>query len=207
MAYASVIGSSSVIRGNVRGDSSLEILGRVEGDVGVTGDLSLGQDAVVVGTVSGARILIGGSVEGDVNATEAVVISETGRVVGDLLAPRIGMSEGALVRGSVRTEGAAAGIAPSRASAARTEARPVPIERAAPRSVPSGHVSSGHVSSGHVSSGHVSSGSVAHAAPAANSAPAAASAAARPPAKKAPPPPVIQAPRAGVRARKRMLKR
>jgi cytoskeletal protein CcmA (bactofilin family) len=184
MAYASVIGSSSVIRGNVRGESSLEILGRVEGDVGVTGDLSLGPDAVVVGTVSGARILIGGSVEGDVTATEAVVIAETGRVVGDLSAPRIGMSEGALVRGSVRTEGAAAGTAPSRSSSARpAESRPAaPVERPAPRPI-------------------------AVAAPVANSSPVAASAAGRPPAKKAPPPPVIQAPRAGVRARKRMLKR
>lgn len=192
MAYASVIGSSSVIRGNVHGDSSLEILGRVEGDVGVTGDLSLGPDAVVVGAVSGARILIGGSVEGDVTATEAVVIAETGRVVGDLLAPRIGMSEGALVRGNVRTEGAAAGTAPSRSSAARAEPKSAPpVERSAPR--PSASV--------------VASSVVGAAAPVANSSSNAASAAGRLPAKKAPPPPVIQAPRAGVRARKRMLKR
>lgn len=179
MAYASVIGSSSVIRGNVRGDSSLEVLGRIEGDVGVTGDLALGPDAVVVGAVSGARIVIGGSVEGDVTATEAVVIAETGRVVGDLSAPRIGMSEGALVRGSVRTDGVAAGG--GRTSASRSvEARTAPaaaVERPAPRPV-------------------------ANAAPASN-----ASAAPKPPAKKAPPPPVIQAPRAGARARKRMLKR
>ena len=178
MAYASVIGSSSVIRGNVRGDGSLQILGRVEGDVGVTGDLALGPDAAVVGAVSGARIVIGGSVEGDVTATEAVVITETGRVVGDLSAPRIGMSEGALVRGSVRTDGVAAS---SRSSGARsTEVRApaaAPAERPAPRPV-------------------------AVVAPAGNSTPQA-----KPAAKKAPPPPVIQAPRAGARARKRMLKR
>jgi cytoskeletal protein CcmA (bactofilin family) len=175
MAYASVIGSSAVIRGNVRGDSSLEILGRIEGDVGVTGDLALGPDAVVVGAVSGARISISGSVEGDVTATEAVVIAETGRVVGDLSAPRIGMSEGALLRGSVRTDGFSGGGRP----AARSEARAAsaPAERPAPR-------------------------------PAASPAPAAAAASApKPVAKKAPPPPVIQAPRAGARARKRMLKR
>jgi cytoskeletal protein CcmA (bactofilin family) len=177
MAYASVIGSSSVIRGNVRGDGSLQILGRVEGDVGVTGDLALGPDATVVGAISGARVVIGGSVEGDVTATEAVVITETGRVVGDLSAPRIGMSEGALVRGSVRTDGVAAS---NRSSSARsTEVRTpaaAPAERPAPR--PIAVASSG------------------------NSTPQA-----KPAAKKAPPPPVIQAPRAGARARKRMLKR
>jgi cytoskeletal protein CcmA (bactofilin family) len=181
MAYASVIGSSSVIRGNVRGETSLEILGRVEGDVGITGDLSLGPDAVVVGTVSGARIVIGGSVQGDVTASEAVVITETGRVVGDLTAPRIGMSEGALVRGSVRSE---EGVANGRSSSARSaEVRaPAPVERPAPRAVT-------------------------NSTPAANLSPAASAPAAKAPAKKAPPPPVIQAPRAGARARKRMLKR
>jgi cytoskeletal protein CcmA (bactofilin family) len=178
MAYASVIGSSSVIRGNVRGETSLEILGRVEGDVGITGDLSLGPDAVVVGTISGARIVIGGSVQGDVTASEAVVITETGRVVGDLTAPRIGMSEGALVRGSVRSEGGGGNGRSSSSRSAEVRApASAPVERAAPRAVTTS-------------------------VPVANHAPAA-----KAPAKKAPPPPVIQAPRAGARARKRMLKR
>jgi len=187
MAYASVISSSAVIRGNVRGDSSLQILGRVEGDVGVTGDVALGPDAVVVGTISGARIVIGGSVEGDVTASEAVVISETGKVVGDLSAPRIGMSEGALVRGSVRTDGVAAGnSARARVPASRNveadEERSRPVARPAPRPP-------------------------ANAAPSSVSAAASSSAAAKPALKRPPPPPVIQAPRAGARARKRMLKR
>ena len=179
MAYASVIGSSTVIRGNVRGDSSLQILGRVEGDVGVTGDLGLGPDAAVVGTVSGARITIAGSVEGDVTATDAVIITETGKVIGDLTAPRIGMSEGALVRGSVKTDGVPRPAPRAESRAASSSA----AERPAPRAV----------------SGGGSNGSSAVA--------LSASQAARSAAKKAPPPPVIQAPRAGARARKRMLKR
>jgi len=184
MAYASVIAGSAVIRGNVRGDTSLEILGRVEGDVGVTGDLSIGPDAVVVGTVSGARVLVGGSVEGDVTGTEAVIVADTGRVIGDLVAPRIGMSEGAHVRGAVRTEGAPSVRSVPRAiseprSAAPVE-RPRPVVAAPPPplavAVPAGTVSK----------------------------PAAAAPAG---AKKAPPPPVIPAPRPGVRARKKLARR
>ncbi|HKO94854.1 MAG TPA: polymer-forming cytoskeletal protein [Polyangiaceae bacterium] len=177
MAYASVISSSAVIRGNVRGDGSLQILGRIEGDVGVTGDLELGPEAVVVGAISGARIVIGGSVEGDVTGSEAVVISASGKVIGDLAAPSIGMSEGALVRGSVRTDGvAASSSARARVPASRhveADAAPRPAARPA-------------------------------AAPAASSA---ASSSAKSAPKRPPPPPVIQAPRAGARARKRMLKR
>lgn len=193
MAYASVIGSSAVIRGNVRGDTSLEILGRVEGDVGVTGDLALGPDAVVLGAVSGARIVIGGSVEGDVTGTEAVSISETGRVIGDLAAPRIGMSEGAHVRGNVRTEGGAGNSrAASRSgSEVRSAAAPRPpaerstIERPAERPAPVVTPAS---------ASPTNSGST-------SSAPN------RAPLKKAPPPPVIHAPRPGARARKKLGRR
>jgi DNA polymerase-3 subunit gamma/tau len=195
MAYASVIAGSAVIRGNVRGDTSLEILGRVEGDVGVTGDLALGPDAVVVGTISGARVIIGGSVEGDVTATEAVLVSDTGRVVGDLLAPRIGVSEGAHVHGSVRTtNGTSSAPSVSRAAPRRVPA-PVAerVERPAPRAVAPAPAP------------------VAVAAPSPSpsaspsSLPPAASAASA--GKKAPPPPVIPAPRPGVRARKKLARR
>jgi cytoskeletal protein CcmA (bactofilin family) len=186
MAYASVIAGSAVIRGNVRGDTSLEILGRVEGDVGVTGDLTLGPDAVVIGTVSGARVVIGGSVEGDVTGTEAVVVKDTGRVVGDLLAPRIAMSEGAHVQGSVRTDGSGSGASNgARAATPRALAEPRAVAAASVERAPR---------------------PVMVAAPAAAQ-PAVASAPKPPLAKKAPPPPVIPAPRPGVRARKKLARR
>jgi cytoskeletal protein CcmA (bactofilin family) len=189
MAYASVISGSAVIRGNVRGDTSLEILGRVEGDVGVTGDLSIGPDAVIVGAVSGARVLVGGSVEGDVTGTDAVVVADTGRVIGDLVAPRIGMSEGAQVRGGVRTEGSSS-TSSARSSAPRavSETRPAaPVER--PRSVVAA----------------APPPPLAVAVPASSAAKPAIAAAPMP--KKVPPPPVISAPRPGVRARKKLARR
>lgn len=128
MAFTSVIGSSAVIRGNVRGDGSLEILGRVEGDVTVSGDIVLGSEGSVLGSVSGAKVVVGGSVEGGVTASESALIEATGRLVGDLAAPRIGMAEGALVRGNVRTEGDAGSAS---APAAVAKAAPV-VARATP---------------------------------------------------------------------------
>jgi cytoskeletal protein CcmA (bactofilin family) len=193
MAYASVISGSAVVRGNVRGDTSLEILGRVEGDVGVTGDLSIGPDAVIVGAVSGARVLIGGTVEGDVTGTDAVVVADTGRVIGDLVAPRIGMSEGAQVRGNVRTEGS--GGASGARSGERREAAPRAVSE--PRSAP--------VERPRPVVAAAPPPPLAVAVPAA-SAPKPAVAAVPSP-KKAPPPPVIPAPRPGVRARKKLARR
>ena len=105
MAEASVIGQGTVVRGNVRGNGNLEILGRVEGDVNVGGEIVLGEEAAVKGNISGASVTVAGAVQGDVRASDAVLLERGARVVGDLTAPRIGVSTGALVRGLVRTDG------------------------------------------------------------------------------------------------------
>jgi len=101
----SVIGSDTVVRGNVRGSGPLEILGRVEGDVTVEGDVLLGDGAAVRGNVSGAQLTVSGAVQGDLHGSEAVLVQNGARVVGEIVAPRIGIADGGLVRGNVRTEG------------------------------------------------------------------------------------------------------
>src|SRR5690348_16974476 len=101
MSSDSVIGPSSVVRGNVRGEGSLEIRGRIEGDVSVTGDVLVGEGSAVKGSISGSRISILGAVQGDLHGSEAVLIERGGKVAGDVTAPRIGIANGAFVRGTV----------------------------------------------------------------------------------------------------------
>ncbi len=105
MAQSSVIGADTVVRGNVSGQGSLEILGRVEGDVSVSGDVIVGEAAAVLGSIDGSKISVSGAVQGDLRGREAVLVERGGKVVGDLNAPRIGIADGGLVRGHVRTEG------------------------------------------------------------------------------------------------------
>lgn len=114
MAATSVIGPGTVVRGNVRGDGSVEILGRVEGDVSVSGDVVIGDGAVVRGNVSGRELTVSGTVQGDLRGNDAVLVERGARVVGDLSAPRIGVAPGALVRGTVRTDGEAPLAQPQR---------------------------------------------------------------------------------------------
>jgi len=127
---SSVIGRGTVVRGNVRGSGSLEILGRVEGDVSVSGELVLGEDSAVRGSVSGTHITVSGAVQGDVRGSEAVLLERGARVVGDLTAPRIGVATGALVKGLVRTDGEPALGGPRRPTAGA--ARPVAFPARAP---------------------------------------------------------------------------
>jgi len=52
MTETSVIGAGTIVSGHVRGQGSLEILGRVEGDVSVTGNVVIGPAGRVRGNVS-----------------------------------------------------------------------------------------------------------------------------------------------------------
>jgi cytoskeletal protein CcmA (bactofilin family) len=131
MAEGSVIGQGTVVRGNVRGDGSVEIYGRVDGDVLVSGDVTLGEQASVRGDITGARITIGGTVVGEVRGSEAIILERSAQVTGDMTAPRVGIEEGARARGALRTEEPAAQSATRGAEQRRAAPRPLEMPRRA----------------------------------------------------------------------------
>jgi len=94
--------------------------------VSMTGEVLVGETGAVLGQITAGRINVSGAVQGDLRGSEAVLLERGAKVVGDLSAPRIGIAHGALVRGSVRTEGepAPAGAQPKRIA--------VPAPKAAP---------------------------------------------------------------------------
>jgi cytoskeletal protein CcmA (bactofilin family) len=132
---ASTIGRGTVVRGTVHGEGDLEILGRVEGSVSVSGELSIGETALIKSDVSGWRVIVRGAVAGNVSATESILLEAGARVVGDLGAPQIGIRPGALVRGLVSTGVPLAASAAAMAGATRT--RPAPAATVAKAPVPS----------------------------------------------------------------------
>jgi cytoskeletal protein CcmA (bactofilin family) len=105
MSQTSVIGPGTVVRGNLEGEGSLEIYGRVDGAVSMTGNVLVGEGGAVLGDIAASKISVSGAVQGDLRGTEAVLLERGAKVVGDLSAPRVGIANGALVRGAVRTEG------------------------------------------------------------------------------------------------------
>ncbi len=140
MSQSSVIGPGTTVHGSVSGEGSLEIFGRVEGSVSMSGDVSLSGSAQVLGDISGTTISVHGSVQGDLHGTEAVLLERGARVVGDLSAPRIGVANGALVRGTVRTEGDTSPVAPKRAVTATAFKAPAfvakPVAKVEPKLAP-----------------------------------------------------------------------
>ena len=126
---ATVIGSSSFVRGRITGAGDVEIAGRVEGDVACSGDVLVESGGLVAANIAARRIVVRGAVKGDLTAEDAVILEAGARVVGDLRAPRIAIAQGGMVRGHVQT--GSAGAARPRSAAAATSRVAVPA--AAPR--------------------------------------------------------------------------
>jgi cytoskeletal protein CcmA (bactofilin family) len=128
MADVTVIGQGIFLRGSIKGDGDVEIRGRVEGDVEVAGEVTIGEGALVKADVTARRITVRGAVAGNLTGEDGVRLEEGARVVGDLRGAGIGIAEGALLRGNVQTGtgGEARGRARQQPAQARTPARVEP---------------------------------------------------------------------------------
>jgi cytoskeletal protein CcmA (bactofilin family) len=100
---SSVLGETAVVIGNVKGAGDLEIRGRVQGSVEVTGRILVANSAVVLGGIDAVHISVAGQVRGDLSASDGVHIHASGHVEGNIFAPRVGIDTGARVRGVLRT--------------------------------------------------------------------------------------------------------
>ena len=129
----SVLSEATSIRGKVHGEGDLEVRGRIEGDVDVTGELVVADGAMLRANVRGGRVVIRGAVVGDVSATDAIVLEETARVVGNLTAERIAIALGAQIRGELAMD---VGMGDETARRPAAAARPAPAARLAARREP-----------------------------------------------------------------------
>jgi cytoskeletal protein CcmA (bactofilin family) len=135
MADVTVIGQGIFLRGSIKGDGDVEIRGRIEGDVEVAGEVTIGEGALVKADVTARRITVRGAVAGNLTGEDGVRLEEGARVVGDLRGAGIGIAEGALLRGNVQT--GTGGESRGRARAAAAPARaPARVERVEPRKGP-----------------------------------------------------------------------
>ncbi len=126
MADVTVVGQGIFLRGSIRGEGDLEIRGRIEGDVEVSGEVTIGDGALIKADVTARRITVRGAVAGNLKGEDGVKLEQGARVVGDLRGASIGIAEGALLRGNVQTGQGAEAKGRSRAAAARPAVRPEP---------------------------------------------------------------------------------
>jgi cytoskeletal protein CcmA (bactofilin family) len=97
------IGKTVVIKGEVSGNESLYIDGRIEGTLTFKDHrVTVGRNGVVQANISAREVVIMGKVTGNIECSDRVDIRSEGSLTGDIQSRRISVEDGALLRGSVQ---------------------------------------------------------------------------------------------------------
>ena len=96
------IGQAAVVNGQLSATGDLTIEGQVKGKIDLDRNvLTIGPNGRIEAQVHARVVNILGKVEGDISATEAINIRETATVNGAVVAPSVGIEEGASFRGQI----------------------------------------------------------------------------------------------------------
>ena len=96
----SIISASLRINGSVVTDGDIQLDGIIDGDV-TSEDLTLGESAVINGSIEGNRVRVSGTVNGEISA-RYVELTSTAKVTGDINHTSLMIEAGAYVLGSCR---------------------------------------------------------------------------------------------------------
>jgi cytoskeletal protein CcmA (bactofilin family) len=132
-AGSSRIHAGLKIHGEISGNSDLYIDGELQGKLRLgNAKLVIGPNGKVQADVEAGAITIEGTIQGNVKASEGVHLGPGSRVQGSILTPRIGIDDGARLRGKVEMVKAGSTASAETTSSALTTRTPEP---AAPRAV------------------------------------------------------------------------
>jgi cytoskeletal protein CcmA (bactofilin family) len=125
----SYFGKNLMIKGRVSGNGDIIILGRLEGEFDLRGQVKIAQSANINGEVKADVISVNGSVQGSLAAKERIHLDQTARIEGQIITPRLSITEGASFDGEIKmrdrsskpSKPADANLAPETVNAAAPE--------------------------------------------------------------------------------------
>ena len=100
----SILGRGARVRGRIAGDGDLRVEGQVEGDVSVSGELTIDEGGSITGDVDAAAVVVSGALKGDVAARGPVAVRATAQVEGNLAGAEVSLDEGASFHGRIEAE-------------------------------------------------------------------------------------------------------
>lgn len=116
MASSKNILSSDVeIRGKLRFAKDLIVDGRIEGEVNSEGDLTVGENAQIVGDIKTRTVVVFGKVKGNITVTDRCELKQNAELDGDVAASKLAIEEGAVFMGS-STVGKPSGLSASKSA-------------------------------------------------------------------------------------------
>lgn len=123
----SSIGSGLKIRGELSGSSDLYIDGEAQGKITlVDSRVTIGPNGRVQADIEAREIVIEGTVQGNLKARDSVRLGSSSKVQGSVMTPRIGIDDGAKLRGKVEMTRAGESKASASAASEIVE-KPAPV--------------------------------------------------------------------------------
>lgn len=87
------------LKGEIRVEGTVRIDGRLHGDVHTKGQVIVGEDGLVTGTIHAGTLICSGRIKANVTATERVQLLQPGILIGEVHCPVFSMEEGAKFQG------------------------------------------------------------------------------------------------------------
>jgi cytoskeletal protein CcmA (bactofilin family) len=97
----SILAAGLTIEGKIECSGNIRVAGRFQGNVKVTGELTVEPGASINGEVAADTVLVGGEIQGHIVATSRVEFKESGVLIGDLKAGSLTVAAGSKMRGKV----------------------------------------------------------------------------------------------------------
>ena len=102
---STVIGPSLKIKGEVTANEALQIDGKVEGPILLTGhELTVGSNAQLTSEIEAGAVTVYGKVVGNVQAHSRVDIKRDGSIIGNISTARISIEDGAHFKGRIEID-------------------------------------------------------------------------------------------------------
>ena len=93
------------IKGKLRFSRDLFIDGRIEGEVNSEGDLTIGENAQIIGDIKTRSVVVFGKVHGNITVTDRCELKQKAELNGDVTASKLAIEEGAVFLGSSTVRG------------------------------------------------------------------------------------------------------
>ena len=104
-AEQGTIGRSIVIKGEVSGSEPLYIDGEIEGEIHFAEHrVTIGRYGNVNANISAKEVVIMGSVKGNIDCSDRLDIRAEGSLIGNVIAARISVEDGAMLKGNVEVQ-------------------------------------------------------------------------------------------------------
>jgi cytoskeletal protein CcmA (bactofilin family) len=110
----SFFGAKLSIKGKVTGSGNLIVMGKLDGEVTLAGEIVVAAPAVLNGEIKAVTLAVSGNVTGTLTAGEKIHLEKSAVVSGRMNTPRLSVADGAMFNGEVEMKKPAEGAAPSK---------------------------------------------------------------------------------------------